>query len=67
MDNNWSLIYSCSKLYEAEILKEFLSDNDIDSFVMNKQDSSYHIGDIEVYSRPEDVMKAKLLIEKFES
>jgi hypothetical protein len=67
MDNKWSLIYTCSKQYEAEILKEILDDNDIDSFVINKQDSSYHIGDIEVYSHPDDVMKAKLLIEKFES
>ena len=67
MENNWSLIYTSNKLYEAEILKVFLDDNGIEVFVMNKQDSSYHIGDIEVYSRPEDVMKAKLLIEKFEN
>ena len=67
MENNWSLIYTSNKLNEAEILKEFLDENGIEVFVMNKQDSSYHIGDIEVYSRPEDVMKAKLLIEKFEN
>jgi hypothetical protein len=67
MDNNWSLIYTCNKLYEAEILKELLDDNEISAFVMNKQDSSYHFGDVEVYVKPDDVMKAKLLIEKFEN
>lgn len=67
MDNNWSLVYTTDKLYEANILKELLDDNDIDAFVINKQDSTYHFGDVEVYTRPEDVMKAKLLIEKFEN
>ncbi len=67
MDSTWSLVYTSNKQYEAEILREFLSDNGVDSFVINKQDSSYHFGDVEVYTRPEDVMKAKLLIEKFEN
>ena len=66
MDDNWVLVYSCSKQYTAEILKEYLADNGIASFVLNKQDSSYLFGDIEVYTKPDDVMKAKLLIEKFE-
>jgi hypothetical protein len=67
MESNWTLVYSTDKFYEADILKELLDDNDIDAFVLNKQDSAYHIGDIEVYTRPEDVMKAKVLIEKFEN
>ena len=64
-EQNWVIIFTTNVLYEAEILKEFLSSNEIDTFVLNKQDSLYHIGDIELYSMPEDVMKAKLLIEKF--
>jgi hypothetical protein len=67
MDNNWTLVYTSNKLYEANILKELLEDNDIDAFVINKQDSTYHFGDVEVYTKPEDVMKAKVLIEKFEN
>jgi hypothetical protein len=66
MDSNWSIVYTCGKLYTAEMLKEYLADNGILSIILNKQDSSYHIGDIEVYTQPEDVMKAKVLIEKFE-
>jgi hypothetical protein len=67
MESNWTLVYSSNKLYEANILKELLDDNDIDAFVLNKQDSAYHFGDVEVYTRPEDVLKAKVLIEKFEN
>lgn len=53
-------------LYVAELLKEYLADNTIHAFIINKQDSFYKFGDIEIYVLPEDVMKAKLLIEKFE-
>lgn len=65
MNNDWVLIYSTNKLYEAEILKEYLADNELEVVVMNKQDSFYLFGDIEVYCSPDDVMKARLLVEKF--
>jgi len=65
MNNDWILIYSTNKLYEAEILKEYLADNELEVVVMNKQDSFYLFGDIEVYCSPDDVMKARLLVEKF--
>lgn len=67
MDDDRILIYTTDKLYKAEMLQEFLFENEIEVFLINKLDSSYLIGDVEVYSRPEDVMKAKLLIEKFEN
>jgi hypothetical protein len=67
MENNWIQVYSTSELYKAELLKEFLADHGIMAFVLNKQDSFYKFGDIEVYTGPDDVMKAKLLIEKFEN
>jgi len=67
MENDWILVYTGDKLYEAEILKEYLADHGIRSFVMNKQDSSYKFGDIELYTLSEDFMKAKYLIEKFKN
>lgn len=66
MEENWSLAYSTGKLYEAEILKEVLWDNGIDAFIVNKQDSFYHFGDIEVFVKPDDIMRAKVIVEKFE-
>ncbi|MCB8994583.1 MAG: DUF2007 domain-containing protein [Bacteroidales bacterium] len=67
MENNWVRVYTSNQLFHVEMIKEFLSDNGIAAFIMNKQDSFYKFGDIEIYTKPDDVMKAKLLIEKFES
>lgn len=44
-----------------------LSDNDIKAFSINKQDSSYFFGEIDLYVSPDDVIKAKRLIDKFEN
>jgi hypothetical protein len=67
MTENWNLVYTSDQLYKAELFREFLADNGITAFIINKQDSVYRFGDIEVYTRPDDVMRAKLLIEKFEN
>lgn len=64
MDNNWKIIYSTSALYQAEMVKDILEDNDIQAVLLNKQDSFYHFGDIEVYVKPDDVIRAKFLIKK---
>jgi hypothetical protein len=60
-------IYSTGKLYLAELIKQMLSDHDIQSFIVNKQDSAYKFGDIELFVHRDDVMKAKMLIREFET
>lgn len=60
-------IYSAGKLYVAELLKQMLSDHNIQSFIVNKQDSAYKFGDIELFVHRDDVMKAKMLIREFET
>jgi len=62
MERDWALIYSIGKLYQAEMVKSILEDNDIEVVLINKQDSFYLIGDIEVYVKPEEVIRAKFLI-----
>jgi len=62
MERDWALIYSIGKLYQAEMVKTILEDNDIEVVLINKQDSFYLIGDIEVYVKPEEVIRAKFLI-----
>ena len=59
-------MHSTNKEYLAEMISQLLSDNGIESFMINKLDSNYHFGDIEIYTLPDSVMKAKLLIDKFE-
>ncbi len=59
-------IYAFNKLYLIEMLKVYLADNDIESFILNQQDSSYLFGNIELYVRKENEEKAKELVMKFE-
>ena len=60
------IVYTTNKMYEAEIVRQILSDNEIDSFLINKMDSAYQFGDIEVLVLGDHVMRAKLLIQEFE-
>ena len=66
MFDNWVVIYSTAQLYEAEMVKDMMADNDIESVIMNKKDSTYGFGDIEVYVSTNEAFKAKQLILKFE-
>ncbi len=65
-DSDFVKVYAHSKLYVAEMLKTYLYDNQIESFILNQQDSSYHFGDIELYVKKENEEKAKKLIKIFE-
>ncbi len=66
MDNERIMVYTTNKGFQAEILKQVLADEGITAFSIDKMDSAYLFGEIEVYVRPDDVIKAKLIIEKFE-
>ncbi len=68
MEKDWVKIYTTHQVYQAEILKKVLADNDIGAITINKRDSSYRtFGDIEVYVRIENVLKAKKLAKEFDS
>jgi len=59
-------IYSVGNPYQAELIRQMLTDHDIHSFIVNKQDSAYKFGDIELYVDRDDVIRAKMLIREFE-
>ncbi len=65
MSENWEVIYSTNQLYEAEMVKEMMADNEIECVIMNKMDSIYGFGEIELCVPTEDVLKAKQLIVDF--
>ena len=48
----------------VEIAQAVLADNGIDSVIVNKQDSSYVFGDIELHVHPDDAVSAIQIIEK---
>lgn len=64
MGKDWALVFSTDLLYQAEMVKDILADNGMEAVVVNKQDSFYRFGDIEVYTRPDDVIRAKFLIKE---
>ena len=59
---DWVCIYASTKQQSAEIIKGLLTHNEINSVVINKQDSSYMFGEYEVYVNREDVVKAKFCL-----
>jgi hypothetical protein len=61
----WEKVFGTNAEYQAGILKALLEEENIVSIVVNKQDSSYlSFGEIEVYVKSEDVLKAKQLATK---
>ena len=67
MFDDWVVIYSTSQMYEAEIIKSMMEDQSMECVIMNKQDSTYRFGDIELYVPTAEALKAKQLILDFKS
>jgi hypothetical protein len=67
MSPNWVKIYGTQAIHLIEIVKDLLESESIKTFVINKTDSMHtHLsnGEIELYVKSQEVMKAKHLIEK---
>jgi hypothetical protein len=61
----WEKVFGTNAGYQAEILKALLEEENIVSIVVNKQDSSYlSFGEVEVYVKSEDILKAKQVATK---
>lgn len=59
---NWVCIYSSKLIHKVEIVQAVLADDNINSVIVNKQDSAYHFGDIELHVHPDDSIKAIQII-----
>lgn len=59
----WIKVFSTHKMYEAEIVKGVLMENDIPTILMNKQDSSIHFGNYEIMVEHENVINAIKIIQ----
>lgn len=58
-------VFKTTQLYKANVIEALLKDNNIDAFVMNKQDSAYGVllpGQIEIYIPAEHENAARELI-----
>lgn len=66
MENDLVHIYSSGQPYVAELVRQMLTDKNIQSFIVNKQDSAYKFGELELYVHRDHVIRAKMLIREFE-
>ena len=59
MEKNWVKIFTSTNYFQSEMVKQALAGNNIDTVILNKQDSSHRaFGDIEVYIHQEDFSNA---------
>jgi hypothetical protein len=59
-------IFSSGQPYKTEMARQMLTDHNIQSFLVNKQDSAYKFGVVELYVNRDDVIRAKKLIQEFD-
>ncbi len=67
MEQDWKLVYSAKSVYDAEMMRGMLESAGIEPVVMNKQDSSYLFGDVEVYVSPEQAEQAETIIKSIDN
>jgi len=59
MEKDWVKIFASTDFYKAEMVKQLLIGYEIDTVLLNKQDSPYGIfGEVEVYIHKEDFSRA---------
>jgi hypothetical protein len=60
----WQKVYEDNQLYRAEIVRAVLDDRGLDPVLINKQDTAYKFGNIEVRVAPDNVIKALKIIKE---
>ena len=63
--SNWVKIQSFYRLHQAELRKDILTQNNINSVIINEKDSMFLLGEIELYVEEKNEKKAKALIDGF--
>lgn len=63
---DWVCVYSFNREYQSELAVQMLADHDIEAVILNKMDSNYRFGDIELYVHTDQVIRAKMLLNQFE-
>jgi hypothetical protein len=62
MSNDWVKVWTVGNIQLAQMIKGMLLENGIESNIMNKRDSEFKFGDIELYVQKTDEVVAKKLI-----
>ena len=64
MEKDWVCVFSSSLLQKTELIRGLLIHNGIQSIIVNRQDSLYKFGEIELFVNKDDVVKAKFVLNK---
>ncbi|GAB4326359.1 MAG: hypothetical protein Kow00127_19150 [Bacteroidales bacterium] len=64
MERGWVKIFSVSERYKAELLVGLLEQNNIPAVAVDKKDSAYLFGEVEIWVPPEKVIAAKAILNK---
>lgn len=65
MEKGWIKIKSYTNTIEGEMVKQMLIENGVHAVLLNKQDSSYFFGRIELYVHQELVEQAEALLSEY--
>lgn len=61
---DWTKIYSTAHSWQAKLIEGRLNEEGIPCVSMNKKDSAYLFGSIELFVPADQVLKAKAILEK---
>lgn len=65
MEKSWKKIYFSGDQFKVFIARDLLTENGINSVVMNQKDSSYNaFGDVELYIEEHDEKEALLILDQ---
>lgn len=66
MEKHWVKLFATSNPVQAEITKQMLEEHGVAAVIINKQDSSYRFGQVELYVHELEEALAKGLIAEME-
>ncbi|MCB0515846.1 MAG: DUF2007 domain-containing protein [Chitinophagales bacterium] len=65
--SSWIKIYSSPQAYRIELARGILDENGIEGIVVNRQDSAYLFGEIELYVKQENALRASHIIQNLKN
>ncbi len=64
MNDNWVQVYTSPDFIKTEIVRQVLTDHEIEAVILNKQDSAYKFGNVLLYVHPSNFGVATEIIIK---
>ena len=65
MEKDWEKVFNSAQLHKVEMMKSLLASKEIESIIINQQDSFYKsIGEIALYVKRDNVLIALQVINK---